>query len=386
MRMEFISGTALVPWTRTLSQLAACFFITGASAGFTNAGVNTLIVHLWRDASGPPLYLLHFGFGLGAFLAPLVARPFLVTTPQNSSDANAPLSNETTQLQQLEDESTSNTFVPYSCVAVVYTFFTLAMLGYYVLGPPRNFPKYTPDTRLKRVFSPRNWSPSHPCLASLVLALMFTVFTQGVGAELVFGNFIFSFATDADVAFSKDAAAMLTSLFWLSHMIGRLLGAGLALCVPTSVVLLADVILLTVVSLLLVLFGHSHSVALWTLAAAYGLFISPIVPAGNHWTSLQIAVNPMSTTILFLGSSTGLLAYVYVAGRLMENFGPESVMKFLLFCGVGLVVSVLCALLVAGKHRRATAEEVDATRAERTKMMMVEVRSEKLELESNKNE
>ena len=365
-----VTGTALIPWTRTLSQLAACFFATGTAAGLTNAGVNTLVVHLWQEASAPPLYLLHFGFGLGAFLSPLLARPFISddTTTENETTFNLTTDNSE---QLFHDETpTSSTLVPYSCVAVVYTLFALAMLTFHIIGLPRHFPTYMQDKQLKAMFSPRNWSPKHPGYASVILALMFSMFMQGVGAELVFGNFIFSFATDADVAFSKDSAAMLTSLFWLCHMIGRLAGALLGLCVATSVVLLGDILLLTLTSLFLVLFGHSHPSALWLLAAAYGFFISPLVPAGNHWTSLQISVNPMSTTVLFLGTSAGLFVYVYIAGRLMENFGPESIMKFLLFCGIGLIASMISALVVARKHWKLREDENEASKAEKTEMIV----------------
>ena len=78
----------------------------------------------------------------------------------------------------------------------------------------------------------------------------------------------------------------------------------------------------------------------------------------------------MSTTVLFLGTSAGLLVYVYIAGRLMENFGPESIMKFLLFCGIGLIVSMISALVVARKHRKLKEDENEASKAEKTEMIV----------------
>ena len=51
----------------------------GFGSGFLDTGGNSLLLGIWagRD-SGPYMHALHFTFGLGAFLAPLLARPFLL--------------------------------------------------------------------------------------------------------------------------------------------------------------------------------------------------------------------------------------------------------------------------------------------------------------------
>ena len=40
-----------------------------------------MCIAMWREKSSSPLHLLHFGFGIGAVLAPQLARPFIGESP-----------------------------------------------------------------------------------------------------------------------------------------------------------------------------------------------------------------------------------------------------------------------------------------------------------------
>ncbi|XP_021924105.1 uncharacterized protein LOC110831913 isoform X2 [Zootermopsis nevadensis] len=65
----------------------------GMTMGFLDTGGNVLCLDLWGRNSGPFMQALHFSFGLGAFVAPLLAAPFLqpstTTVPFQVSDPNA---------------------------------------------------------------------------------------------------------------------------------------------------------------------------------------------------------------------------------------------------------------------------------------------------------
>ena len=58
-------------------------FIRGLASGSLDTGGNVLLLNIWegRD-SGPYMHALHFTFGIGAFLAPLISRPFLVNVEE----------------------------------------------------------------------------------------------------------------------------------------------------------------------------------------------------------------------------------------------------------------------------------------------------------------
>lgn len=70
----------VTPWCHVLWLLVACMVLLGMTMGFLDTGGNVLCLDLWGRNSGPFMQALHFSFGLGAFVAPLLAAPFLEPT------------------------------------------------------------------------------------------------------------------------------------------------------------------------------------------------------------------------------------------------------------------------------------------------------------------
>lgn len=65
-------GMFMVPTTPILWLLALLLFLVGLGEGAVDVGGNTLIVWIHRSRVGPYMNGLHFFFGLGAFISPLV--------------------------------------------------------------------------------------------------------------------------------------------------------------------------------------------------------------------------------------------------------------------------------------------------------------------------
>lgn len=70
LAMALLMGGA--PAVSPLALLVAVLLLIGVAEGFIDVGANTLIVWLHRERVGPLMNGLHFCFGLGAFLSPLL--------------------------------------------------------------------------------------------------------------------------------------------------------------------------------------------------------------------------------------------------------------------------------------------------------------------------
>jgi FHS family Na+ dependent glucose MFS transporter 1 len=68
----------ILPFNRTLWGLIVTFFANGLVNGMLDTGSNLMVLVLWGKENGPFMQALHFSFGLGAFHAPLLAKPFLL--------------------------------------------------------------------------------------------------------------------------------------------------------------------------------------------------------------------------------------------------------------------------------------------------------------------
>ncbi|KAK7099317.1 sodium-dependent glucose transporter 1-like isoform X2 [Littorina saxatilis] len=71
-------ATIAVPWCTALVALASMIAVQGLALGVLDTGGNMFCIKIWNKSSAPYLQALHFSFAVGAFLAPLLARPFLV--------------------------------------------------------------------------------------------------------------------------------------------------------------------------------------------------------------------------------------------------------------------------------------------------------------------
>eukprot|EP00049_Salpingoeca_infusionum_P020866 m.365456 g.365456 ORF g.365456 m.365456 type:complete len:548 (-) comp31491_c0_seq1:128-1771(-) len=94
--LPYLSGTLactalsgfLVPTMKTVFRLGAVCSLQGLGMGFLDTGGNVLLLRLWGADCGPYLQALHFSFGLGAFLSPLITKPFLAPVPHSTGLAN----------------------------------------------------------------------------------------------------------------------------------------------------------------------------------------------------------------------------------------------------------------------------------------------------------
>ncbi|KAL4224665.1 hypothetical protein ACF0H5_015362 [Mactra antiquata] len=70
-------ATVVIPWSLTLVVMATMFALQGITMGVLDTGGNVYCIQLWGKKNAPFIQTLHFAFGIGAFVAPLLARPFL---------------------------------------------------------------------------------------------------------------------------------------------------------------------------------------------------------------------------------------------------------------------------------------------------------------------
>ena len=96
----YIALLALSNGLLTYSSLWLFFvlcFLNGAATGATDSAGNVLSLDIWRGHGGEHwMHLLHFSFAAGAFLGPVVVKPFLSTSANATASDMGPPSNSST--------------------------------------------------------------------------------------------------------------------------------------------------------------------------------------------------------------------------------------------------------------------------------------------------
>ncbi|HSV85442.1 MAG TPA: MFS transporter, partial [Levilinea sp.] len=310
MILGMAASTALTPFIPLLWALAIVLFISGIAQGVLNIGGNVLLVWLHGRDVGSSMNALHFFFGVGTFVAPVIVAQFITGVD-----------------------------------GLVWTYLFLAVIilptALVALLPSPPSPYAVRQSEGVRI----DW---------WMITLIALIFGCYSGGAVAFSGWIFTYVTELGLADATNAA-YLTSLFWGALAVGRLAGIPIAARLKPKTILWADFILAFLSLLVMLAWPHSLSAAIFT-SAALGLAFASIYPTTMALAGEIMALSGKITGYFSLGNSAGTMLIPWVIGPLFEQAGPSSMI-------VVLLVVVLLALGVLWMLAQRTARRAQAASA-----------------------
>ena len=290
---------AAVPLAGSLPVLLVIVFIGGLPNGMINTGSNTLLMWTHGEKAGPFINGLHFFFGLGAFIAPTIYA------------------------QVLKGGGTYQQV--YWILAGIAVPIALYM-GLQSHNPEQPHKQAVDDFSSRQIIT-----RSLPMIITGMLFLFFYV-----GAEVTFGNWIYTYAVTLKLA-DATQAAYLTSGFWLAFTIGRLISIpAAARFKPAQILTLALSTCVLIVALLIL---NSNSIALlWGCTVALGFFMAPVWPTGYNLAGQSVKLTATISSIILLGDSLGGMILPSATGQVVEHFGAPMMTWLVLASLVGNIV------------------------------------------------
>jgi FHS family Na+ dependent glucose MFS transporter 1 len=302
---RFMAGTllmialcaSLIPSAEQLWQLLLILFVFGGAKGALDVGGNTLIMWTHGEKSGPYLNGLHFFFGLGASIAPLILAGFLASTG-----------------------------------GIQWTFWLLAILCLPLSIWLWRLPEPPPQTE-----EGNHGNAPFPVIPVLLIVLAFLLY---VGAEVGFGNWIYTYALTLELG-TALTSAYLTSAFWGTFTVGRLLGVWVSTRARAATILLVD-LLGCFASLGLILLWQDSSLALWTGTIGLGLFMASVFPTTLMLAGERMRVTGAMTGWFLAGASVGGMSLPWGIGQAFVGIGARAMPVLVL---VTLILNLLVILL-----------------------------------------
>jgi len=298
---------ALVPLTALLWALSAILLILGVAEGVLDVGGNTLLVWTHRDKVGPFMNGLHFFFGLGAFLSPIIiAQAVLI-----SGD-------------------------------ITWAYWVLALLAVPVMVWLLPLP--SPAAQTDPTAAPIehiDHLPS-PARQRVLVALIAAFFFLYVGAEIGFGGWVFTYAVEFDLS-DETTAAYLTSAFWGALTLGRLLAIPVAARYRPRSILTGDLAGCFTSLGVILLWPHSLA-AIWAGAVGLGLSMASIFPTTLSLAERRMTITGRITGWFFVGGSAGGMSLPWLIGQFFESIGPR-MMMLTIVVDLGLAVGIFAALI-----------------------------------------
>lgn len=290
---------ALIPTASLLWLLTGIILILGLAEGALDVGGNTLLVWIHRHRVGPFMNGLHFFYGIGAFLSPLIVAQAVLASGN-----------------------------------ITWAYWILALL----VAPVALWLLRLPSPVAQKVSKDGSVGQVNHKLVALIV-LFFILY---VGAEVAFGGWIFTYARELNIA-TETSAAYLTSAFWGALTVGRLLAIPIAARVRPRYILLGDLIgCLISVGLILV---WPSALTAWIGTLGVGLSMASIFPTTISLAERRMTVTGQVTGWFFVGASAGGMIIPWLIGQLFESVGPQVVMT-ILWGDLVLALGVLIILLL----------------------------------------
>jgi fucose permease len=310
---------AIVPLPGRLWLLIIVFLVLGVSEGTLDVGGNTLLVWVHRHRVGPWMNALHFFFGVGSLLSPLILAQALQASG-----------------------------------GIDWGYWTLALLVLpvaafllYLPSPAALVAEGTPDSGSDARASSRRRN-------GLFVALFALFFFLFVGAEVGYAGWIYSYSVATGLA-TATTAAYLTSAFWAALTVGRAVGIPISTRFRPSTILYGDLAGCLVSAVVILLWPESRE-AIWLGTLGMGFSMASIFAVTISLAERRMTITGRVTGWFFVGGSAGGMTLPWLMGQLFESIAPRAAMVAI-FLVMILTVGVLAALLSYSARHHAAARE-----------------------------
>ena len=307
------AGMMAVPQLPLLWVLALVLLGIGIAEGALDVGGNTLLVWVHRARVGPFMNGLHFFFGVGAFLAPIVIAQAMLATG-----------------------------------GIRWGYWLLGLYVVPVVLWLLRLP--SPQHEAAHISGERRQIPVNWPLVSLVMLFMFVY----AGAEVGLGGWLYTYAVEMNLA-TPAAAAYLTSAYWGALTLGRLLSIPIAARFRPRTILWADLIG-CVASVGLMIVMPESAWALRIGAFGMGLFIASVFPTVLTWCERRMTMSGLAMSMFFVGTSVGAMLWPWLIGQLFDRLGPTVTMP-VIFVDLLACCAIFVFLMAYGGPPKTEVEE-----------------------------
>ncbi len=276
---------ALAPVINRIVALTAVLLLAGFAENMVDVGGNTLLVWVHREKVGPYMNGLHFFFGVGAFLSPIVVAQVL-----------------------LHSEGIAGAYWLLALLILPVSLFIGMLPGPTAVQPPAAVPTTIPTNR---------W------LIGFIMAFFFLY----VGLEVGFGGWVFTYAATLSLV-NETAAAYLTAAFWGALTVGRLLSIPITARLRPRMILSLD-LAGALVSVGMMIVWSETAVALWLGTIGLGFSFAAIFPTTLSLAERRMSITGQVTGWLFVGASLGGMTLPWFMGYLLENISPITMLRFI---------------------------------------------------------
>ena len=268
----------LIPIIPLLWLLIIILLVLGTVEGAMHVGGNTLLVWVHGSKFGPYMNGMHFFFGFGGLMSPIIVTQLMLMTGD-----------------------------------IIWPYWLLALLI---------LPSIIWLTRLSSPALPASMGEKQTGPTNRFLMVLFVLsFLLYVGMEVSFSGWIFTYTLTTGLG-AEATAAYLTAVFWGAITVSRLLAIPLAVKLRPRTILLSD-LTGALASAGLILFWENSLTAIWLGTVGLGLSFGSIFATLISLAERRMIITGKITGWFMVGGSLGAMSLPWLVGQLFEVIGPQ---------------------------------------------------------------
>lgn len=369
----FMSLSAVAtPWSPNLGALVAAMAIGGLAMGALDTGSNVWLLNIWGKESAPFLQALHFAFGVGGFMAPLIAAPFLSVRAENPSDNSSESGNFSTvynpimnlsastiindnlwkeltdheknftlRLNETDtddiDSTSTNLKYIYSIIGGFSYLVTFLFMLLYLLTS--NEEKYSGEKKDENLKSPGRL---FTCIVGFLTGILIFIYA---GIEIGYAQMLVTYAVKGNLKLSKSTGSYMTSVFWGTFTFSRGLGIFLSLYFSCLTLMIGDLVLTIIAGVILLVLGTTSETFLWIGTATLGLALASFFPSAISWVERYIVMSNKVASIFSVGAALGEMVIPLLISQFIESF-PKVLFYAIEFSGILCSVTLFVLWLI----------------------------------------
>jgi len=336
-------STTMIPFSPSLYFFFGLCGLNGFVSGSLDTGGNVLCLDLWQgfDDSGPYMHSIHFSFGLGAFLAPIIAEKFL---REDSMHMNS--DNLTERIKAGESITSDPITGPgLEMLYPILGIFSITVSIGYLVFAVKAYKMKDDSESFKISETTKKSSSNNVVIISLILAFLFLY----AGMEVIYGTYIATFSVRSELHLLRKIGARITAVFWGSFAAMRFVAIFISMKLNPLGTLLFSFFMSIVGSTLLAIFAETSVIALGILTAFMGIGMAPIYASSMLWMDQYMTVTNKIGGLMTVAAGLGADAFPLILGQFIGAFP-----MLLMYMQVGLIYFCVVLFFMAtwvGKRR-----------------------------------
>ena len=253
--------------------------------------------------------------------------------------------NDTTAFQYTTTASTteepvSRIEIPYAIAGSYAIMMSMCLILCFCYGQVKTISIYGKSKdSLKAVCSPEGFKgkgSTRFTVAVLVLICLLLGFSSSASGCI--DQFMFSYAVDSELNFSKDEASALDATYKSVKIISRIICIIVSKWVTADWILGVSATFYTIFYACMTFLGTKKKSYLWAFACSYNFFSAPIWPNTNIFSFRYITYSALVVGFMQVCSSTMVFFTQWLSGYVYDMYSPEA----FIYVGFSLAIVMYC--------------------------------------------